>query len=119
MSGPAGSCTLRIWMPLLVALRRYSTFNSKSFGAPPRQMRNVFCLTGFSVELWPVNAPFAARQNAGSPSQFFIDEPSKMRFEPGVVGHRERRRTDRWRAAAASPLRRSRDRLRGQRGGRR
>ena len=69
-------------MPLLVALSRYSSFSSKSPGAPPRQMRNVFCLTGFSVELWPVNAPFAARQNAGSPSQPFSDEPSKMDSNP-------------------------------------
>jgi hypothetical protein len=45
-------------------------------------MRNVFCLTGFSLVLSPVSAPLAARQNAGSPSQPFSDVPSKIDSNP-------------------------------------
>ena len=48
MSGPAGNCTLRTWMPLLVALILNSTLSSKSLGSPPRQITNVFCLIGFA-----------------------------------------------------------------------
>ena len=82
MSPPAGSCTLRIWMPLLVAFIRNSHFNSKSFGSPPRQMRNVFCVTFFSGVLSPTIAPVSARQNCGSPSQPLSVEPSKIASNP-------------------------------------
>src|SRR5262249_12191007 len=59
-----------------------STFSSKSFGSPPRQIRNVFCLTCFCSMLWPTMLPFSARQNDGSPSQPFNVLPSKIDSKP-------------------------------------
>ena len=82
ISGPAGSCTLRIWMPLLVAFIRNSHFSSKSFGSPPRQMMKVFCATFRSGVLSPTIAFPSARQNCGSPSQPLSVEPSKIDSKP-------------------------------------
>ena len=69
-------------MPLLVALIRYSTFNSKSAGSPPRQMMNVFSFSGLSAVVWPTIAPPSARQNFVSPSQPFNVDPSKIETNP-------------------------------------
>ena len=69
-------------MPLLVALMRYSSFNSKSAGSPPRQMRKLFSFSGFSAVVWPTMAPPSTRQNFESPSQPFSVDPSKIDANP-------------------------------------
>src|SRR5262245_33683702 len=61
---------LRYCTPLLApSLNLKSTLNSKSFVVPPRQMRNVFTVIGFSAVVSPMIAPFSTRQIFGSPSQ--------------------------------------------------
>ena len=54
MLAPGGRWVLRNWMPLLVALIRYSSLSSKSAGSPPRQMTKVFSLSGFASVVWPI-----------------------------------------------------------------
>src|SRR5579859_2211272 len=65
-------------MPLFPPVSRYSASNSKSPGAPPRQIRNVFCFGIAPCLVSPTMAPFSTRQNAGSPSQPCKVLPSKI-----------------------------------------
>src|ERR1700730_10848701 len=65
-------------MPLLPPERRYSACSSKSLGAPPRQIKKVFCLGLAPGFVSPAMAPFSTRQYAGSPSQPFRVWSSKI-----------------------------------------
>src|ERR1035437_5717611 len=71
-------------MPLLPPLvMRKSAFNSKSAGAPPRQMMKVLLLMTVSGVVLPTSAPSSTRQYLGSPSHPARVFPSKMGRKPG------------------------------------
>src|ERR1035438_8567167 len=61
----SGSSMLRNWMPLLKPVSLNWSFNSKSAGLPPRQMRKVFWTGCLSVAVCPTMAPFSTRQKWG------------------------------------------------------
>jgi hypothetical protein len=69
-------------MPLLVPFIRNSTFSSKSFTVPPRQIRKLLRVTTFSGVVSPTISPFSTRQNFVSPSQPFRVLPSKIGTKP-------------------------------------